>query len=160
MSPVRVLVSGAVVVALSLSAACGSSAPVAVPCQPRVDQGVLPVWARSGFTDPAPRMPHVLGASGNIAAIIFDYPLLSPPSEARSNKVLWVSRVPTTPRSDLLIEAQRIQGSQPVGPALTRTVTGGPGPSEIDLPSPGCWRLTLRWSGHVDTLDLQYRASP
>jgi hypothetical protein len=105
-------------------------------------------------------MPHVLGASGNIAAIIFDYPLLSPPSEARSNKVLWVSRVPTTPRSDLLIEAQRIQGSQPVGPALTRTVTGGPGPSEIDLPSPGCWRLTLRWSGHVDTLDLQYRASP
>jgi hypothetical protein len=36
-------------------------------------------------------------------------------------------------------------------------VRGGPGPSIVDLPSPGCWALTLRWSGHVDHLDLEYR---
>jgi hypothetical protein len=36
---------------------------------------------------------------------------------------------------------------------------GGPGPSIVNLPSPGCWKLTLRWSGRVDTLDLEYAAN-
>jgi hypothetical protein len=35
-------------------------------------------------------------------------------------------------------------------------VRGGPGPSGINLPAPGCWRLALRWSGRTDELDLQY----
>jgi len=29
-------------------------------------------------------------------------------------------------------------------------------PSEIVVPSPGCWRFTLSWNGHTDTLDLRY----
>jgi hypothetical protein len=40
---------------------------------------------------------------------------------------------------------------------VRRTVAGGPGPSIVDLPAAGCWRLALTWSGHTDTMDLVYR---
>jgi hypothetical protein len=39
---------------------------------------------------------------------------------------------------------------------VQRTVAGGPGPSIVDLPAPGCWRLTLRWAGRADQVDLAY----
>ena len=29
-------------------------------------------------------------------------------------------------------------------------------PSEIVVPSPGCWHFTLSWNGHTDTVDLWY----
>ena len=28
--------------------------------------------------------------------------------------------------------------------------------SIIDLPQPGCWRLSLTWPGKTDTIDLVY----
>jgi hypothetical protein len=31
-------------------------------------------------------------------------------------------------------------------------------PSIVDLPAAGCWRLTLRWSGHAASIDLEVRA--
>jgi hypothetical protein len=62
------------------------------------------------------------------------------------------------PGSDLRISAQRIAGATPVGARVLRRVMGGPGPSIIDLLAAGCWRLTLRWSRAVDTLDLRYVA--
>jgi hypothetical protein len=47
-------------------------------------------------------------------------------------------------------------GTHAVGHPVTRVVVGGPGPSIIDLPAAGCWRVSLAWSGRTDTLDLQY----
>lgn len=79
-----------------------------------------------------------------------------PPGKTRSNKILWVSRLPAEPQTDLRISAQRMRGRQPLGRPVARTVTGGPGPSIVDLPAAGCWRLTLRWSGQRDSLDLPY----
>jgi hypothetical protein len=118
--------------------------------------GVLPAWARGGFSDPKQRIPHVLGRSQRIVAILFGYPLLSPPSPRRSNKILWVARrTPST--SPLKIRAQRMSGSSTLGAPVRRKVSGGPGPSIVNLPSPGCWRLSLHWSGRVDSLDLRYR---
>jgi hypothetical protein len=128
-------------------------------CQSQLRVGVLPGWARGGFSDPAVRLPHVLGASRKIAAILFGYPLLSPPPRDHTNKILWVSRTATDPSSDLRIAAQRMTGSRFVGSPVQRMVLGGPGPSIINLPSSGCWRLMLRWSGQVDGLDLQYAAN-
>jgi hypothetical protein len=119
--------------------------------------GVLPTWARTGFSDPRPRMPHVLGRSDEIAAVIFGYPLLSPPGKTRANKILWVSRRTLRPLSDLRIRAQRMRGSAPVGRHVVRVIRGGPGPSYLNLPAPGCWRLSLQWSGRSDELDLDYR---
>jgi len=43
------------------------------------------------------------------------------------------------------------------GVTESRSVPGGPGPSIIDLPRPGCWRLTLTWPEHNDTMALVYR---
>ena len=89
-------------------------------------------------------------------AIIFGYPLLSPPSRTRANKILWVARAPTRPLSDLRIRARMMLGTHASRRVVERRVRGGPGPSIVNLPAAGCWRLTLRWSGRVDTLDLAY----
>ena len=145
----------ATLAALAMSG-CGSGRAVVRSCDSQVRHAALPTWAHAGFSDPAAPMHYVLGGSGHIVAILFAYPLLSPPPKDHNNKILWVSRASRQPGSDLLIAGQRMTGEQSVGPRVTRTVIGGPGPSIIDLPSPGCWRLSLRWSGHSDQLDLHY----
>ncbi len=142
--------------AAALAPAAAGSSTQAPACHSVVDHGVLPTWARTGFSDPRPRLPHVVGRSGEIAALVFGYPLRSPAVEDRGNKILWVSRRTVRPLSDLRIRAQRMEGRRRVGRPVTRVVVGGPGPSGINLPAPGCWRLTLRWSGRSDQLDLRY----
>jgi len=52
-----------------------------------------------------------------------------------------------------------MQGARLVGDPISRIVQGGPGPSLVDLPAPGCWRLTLSWWGRRDSLDLKYHPS-
>jgi hypothetical protein len=132
-------------------------APASGGCRAQVRHEELPTWARDGFSPPTQRIPYTLGSAGEIAAILFADPLRSPPPVNHRNKILWVSRPPTHPGSALRITAQHTIGRRRVGSPVARTVRGGPGPSIIDLPSPGCWSLTLRWSGHVDRLDLEYR---
>jgi len=145
--------------AFSRLPASANSNAVANPgqCRSVVHHGVLPPWARAGFSDPKPRMRYVLGASGRIAALLFAA-LTSPPAADHNNKILWVSHVATHDGHDLRIQAQRMAGTKPLGAAVSRAVPGGPGPSIINLPSPGCWRLSLHWSRSTDTLDLQYTA--
>ena len=121
-------------------------------CVDPVPSRVLPGWARTGFSDPRPRVPFVMGDSGAIAAILFAQPLTSPPSPDHNNKILWVSRVDDG--SSLRVTATLLDGSA----TATRVVDGGPGPSIIDLPKPGCWHLTLRWGDNSDTLNLAYAA--
>lgn len=151
-----VVVLGLVAIVLG---GCGSGhieRKAASACHSKVRYDALPTWARAGFTNPTAPVRHVLGASRDIVAILFGYPLLSPPSTGHRNKILWVSRLDTTPGSDLHIVAQRMAAARPSGSPVKGTVMGGPGPSIINLPSPGCWRLALRWSGHVDHVDVQY----
>jgi hypothetical protein len=125
-------------------------------CRSSARTAILPAWARTGFSDPRPRMPYALGRSGQIAAILWGS-LDSPPSHTHTNKILWVSRVPpASSGSDLRIEAQRMSGTRSLGAPVSRRVIGGPGPSIINLPAAGCWRLTLRWAGHTDHVDLTY----
>jgi hypothetical protein len=125
-------------------------------CTAKIPVKLLPPWARTGFSDPRPHMPFVLGAKGEIGAIVWGNPLLAPPAKDRSNKILWVSRLPLElGGGDLRISAQRVDGGKAVGSPLARSVPGGPGPSIIDLPA-GCWHLTLRWGNHADTMDLRY----
>lgn len=137
-------------------AASPHPAPVVVhpvpACTGNVPSRVLPPWARGGFTHAEPRMPYVLSARGDIAAILFGNPLAAPPRPSLNNKILWVSRVPTTPGDPLVVDA-RLDGSRTTA---RRTVPGGPGPSIIDLPRSGCWHLTLKWSQHTDLMDLRY----
>lgn len=146
----------ALLACVSILAMAAPAAAATAPCRAHVNRGVLPAWARTGFSDPRPRMPHTLGRAHRIAAIIFGYPLLSPPGQRRSNKILWVSRRAVRPSSDLRIRAQKMRGRRRIGWHEVRVVRGGPGPSAINLPSPGCWRLSLTWSGRTDVLDLRY----
>lgn len=134
-----------------------SQPAAASPCASAVVYGSLPTWARSGFNPPSVATTHVLGARGNIVAVLWARhdPLVTPTPPNHGNKILWVSKVPG---SSLEITAQRLIGGTAVGPVQRRTVVGGPGPSEIDMPTAGCWQFTLRWSGHVDTVDLPYAA--
>ena len=125
-------------------------------CDARVSHSVIPEWARGGFSDPRPRVPYVLGRSGRIVGILFGYPLRSPEAPGRSNKILWVSRAPVKTPTALWIRGQRMRGSLPVGSPIEHVVRNGPGPSYLDVPTPGCWRLTLFWAGRADTLDLAY----
>jgi hypothetical protein len=133
---------------------CAGQAPAS--CRPDLRRGVLPAWARGGFASARPRMPHVVGRAGEIAALVFGDPLVSPPRKRRNNKILWVSRRPADDPSDLVIGAQRMVGARDVGPSVRRRVQGGPGPSIVDVPAPGCWRLGLSWSGRTDIVDLRY----
>jgi hypothetical protein len=133
------------------SANSTTTAPGA-PCIDPVPSRVLPGWARTGFSDPRPRIPYVMGDGGAIVAILFAQPLTAPPSTDHNNKILWVSRI--NDGSLLRVTATLLDGSA----TATQTLDGGPGPSIIDLPKPGCWHLTLQWGDNSDTLDLAYRA--
>lgn len=124
-----------------------------VSCATAVVNGPLPTWAQAGFTPPTVAVPHVLAANGDIVGVLFGYPLRSPPRPDRRNKVLWLSRVPSN--GDPLKIQAKLSGSTLVA---IREVAGGPGPSYIDLPRPGCWHLTLSWSGHRDRMNIPYSA--
>jgi hypothetical protein len=170
--PVRVAVGVLTVVALAWAAGCdgpgggsggdadrGSPAVTPTAAAP-TETGArgcaaplrrpLPTWARAGFSGDATAI-HVLGERGDIAAVLFGYPLRQPPEQGRNNKILWVSRV-EHPGDTLVVEAH-LNGT---GPAVRREVPGGPGPSIIDLPSAGCWKLDLTWSGNRDAVWLTY----
>ena len=148
-----------VVVVLVAWAADGRSQHQASACKSRVVRGVLPVWARAGFSEPKPRMPHVFSAAGKLTAILWADPLLSPRPKNHNNKILWVARVADSSGSDLIISAQRMIGSTDVGSPVARKLIGGPGPSIINMPAAGCWRFTLRWAGQRDSMDLTYAAN-
>ena len=108
-------------------------------------------WRRADEQRRGGRIPFVRGAKGDIVAVLFG-PLTSPPLPGRNNKILWVPRVALTGPLPLVIEA-RLDGT---GPVVRREVPGGPGPSGVDLPQPGCWHLDLRWGGSTDSLSLRY----
>ena len=155
------LTAGLLAVLASLSfdgvatAAAVSSKLATASCRSNVVDGVIPSWARAGFSSPQPRMHYEMGANGRIVALLWAYPLLTPPPRTHNNKILWVSEVPTG-GSPLVITAQRVVGTHPAGAPVERQVAGGPGPSIINLPTAGCWQLNLQWSGHSDRMELSY----
>jgi hypothetical protein len=138
------------------STAIRSSATSPAPtagCRTNYRSQVLPRWARAGFSESKPSVPYVLGDKGDIAAIVWvpHHPLAAPPVASKNNKILWVARSGAAD-GPLQIRAALEDTRQTV----TRTVHPGPGPSVIDLPSPGCWSFDLTWGRHHDHLRLGY----
>jgi hypothetical protein len=125
-------------------------APAGTSCAHAVVTSPLPNWARDGFSPNAYVEPHVTGTHDQIIGVLFAKPLRSPPANGHQNKILWVAKDHSA--GTLKITA-RLAGSSQV---VTRTIADGPGPSIIDMPAPGCWQLTLTWSGHRDTVSLPY----
>jgi hypothetical protein len=136
----------------------GASSGARTACGMHVRHDVLPVWMRAGFSGPNPRVPYAVGEKGQIAGVLFAWPLHSPPPKGQRNKILWVPRHLSKSVAPLWIRLQRMNGTRNVGAPVRRVISTGPGPSYVDVPSAGCWRATLTWSGRRDTLDLVYTA--
>jgi hypothetical protein len=126
----------------SPTTATGSSA-----CTKNVSSTPLPTWARAGFSPAGANTPHVLGGKGEIVGVLFVTLRLHQP-KGTNNKILWVAK---SGYGRLHITA-KLEGSN-----TTATRTVDLGPSTVDLPAAGCWQLTLTWTGHSDTMALQYR---
>jgi hypothetical protein len=132
-----------------------SPPPAACPAVVRTD--VLPQWAWTGFSNPrAGGVPYVMGEKGNILAVLFGQPLSSPEAKDHANKILWVSRQDQVPAAPLVVTGTASHSLQPV--PVVVTIPGGPGPSYLDLPFPGCWHLDLSWDNgkQRDSMDLVY----
>jgi len=117
-------------------------------CTGNVVTAPLPSWARTGFSPAGYRTPHVIGRHGRILAVLFVTLRVHQPPDV-GNKVLWVSNTGYGP---LHIRAT-LEGTTRT---VTRTLPDGPGPSYVDMPAAGCWRMTLTWAGHSDALALEY----
>ena len=76
-----------------------SQPAAASSCASAVVYGSLPTWARAGFPPPSMAMPYVLGARGDIVAVLWAQhdPLVTPAPPDRDNKILWVSKLPLSP---------------------------------------------------------------
>ncbi len=149
---VIVVIAGATVIAKTLgndtttttTAATTSTGPSACT---DIATSTLPTWARSGFNPPDSPTPHVLGANGTIVGILFGN-LRAHQPVGNANKILWVAK---DGQGALNIKAQLEDSDK----AATRTVDLGP--SIVNLPAAGCWRMTLTWPGHRDTVALRYQ---
>jgi hypothetical protein len=133
-----------------------SAAPTAngatdAPCQFKVRTDDLPTWARSGFHGPPWNgWPYALSSGGDIVAVLFGYPFAAPPSATGGqNKILWVPKDPSA--GELTVDAHLVGTSEnaDVGDISF-------GPSIVDVPKAGCWRMTLHWSGPTETIDIVY----
>lgn len=100
----------------------------------------------------------MISNAGNAVGYLFGYPLRAVNSDGTSyNKILWYVRLPRDGHS-LHIEARPRGQQAPVVQSVHRS-GASPGeiyPSVVDVPTPGCWLVTLSWGPHTDTVDLQY----
>ncbi|GAV42540.1 hypothetical protein [Streptomyces acidiscabies] len=127
-------------------------------CRPVVRNDALPSWARKDFPQGGAQR-HMVGEKGEIAAVLFGFPYHAPAAKGRENKILWVPKdsegaADMGPDDKLTIKAS-LAGTNEV---VTRSIAGGPGPSLVDMPKPGCWKFSLSWPGHSDSLDVEYLA--
>jgi hypothetical protein len=107
--------------------------------------------------------PHVLASPPTAAAIIAGYPLRAGHPQNPSNKVAWAVRVPRK-GTPLLINAHPLGASAPAvlfdEPASSVVGDGEVYTSTIDLPTSGCWELTLRWGSPPQETTVDLEVSP
>jgi hypothetical protein len=166
----------AIVAATWLVAACGSTGStrstvrrhagpevIAGGCgATKLYRGKVPAWTAPAFSNSSPGpppWPYALSGRGNVVAIVFGYPLRAGAPTDPANKVLWIMRLPRR-GSPLTIEARPLHANAPVI-RHAWPPDSSPGeiyPSYVNVPTAGCWRLTLRWARHIDWIDVRYKA--
>jgi hypothetical protein len=124
-------------------------------CGPRpLLSGALPSWTASASP---PAMIYVLGRHQQIAGFLFGFPLMAGHPEPFSDKILWVVRSDRH-GAPLRLTGRPLNAATPVVRS-SWPANSSPGniyPSDIEVPAPGCWRFTLTWHRHTDTVDLWY----
>ena len=119
-------------------------------------RGAPPNWSRAAWSDSSPgfRLPYALASGDSAAAFLWVRLRAGNPSNP-ANKVLWVTRYPRN-HSPLRISA-RWSRDPSIATHSLWPADSSPGqiyPSYINLPKAGCWHLTLRWNGHVASINL------
>lgn len=122
-----------------------AAGPPVSACGP-LQTGPPPVWARSGFTGNG-YPPHATSRSGEVVAIVFGDPLSAPPSAGHNNKILWVAR---DGAAEMAVTAH-LEGTDRV---VTKEIPVGP--SIVDMPAAGCWRMDLRIGARHDQIALRW----
>jgi hypothetical protein len=125
-------------------------------CGPRpLLTGTAPRWAASANP---PVLRYALGQHQQVAGFLFGYPLQAGAHPlVLSDKILWVVRSPRL-GSPLRLAGHPLNAPAPVVRS-SWSAGSSPGeiyPSQIEVPTPGCWQFTLSWHGHTDTVDLWY----
>ena len=151
-----------------LPAACGGSGPAparsssssaGVPCVPAaIHRGAPPGWTAAAWSDSSPgfTVPYALASNGGVGAFFFAPRLRAGHPTNPANKVLWIVRFPRDGHP-LTITAhlsghpsEHVQSSWPAD-----SEPGEIYPSYVDLPKPGCWRLSLAWGPHRASIDVE-----
>ena len=155
---------GVVAVAVVFVAALvGSTQAAATPSNALGSCGVtpirsderLPAWTAAAR--PPSQVPFVVSTRRSVVAILFGYPLRSGAPLGHTNKILWIMREPRNGQPLDLVARPLHRKSPSVRVALP--ADSSPGeiyPSIVNVPSPGCWHLTLIWNRNRDAIDLRY----
>lgn len=150
------------ITAALLVASCGHSTRRVADSQGCVPAaiytGAPPAWTAAAWSDSSPgfRLPYALASGDSAAAFMFANPLRAGHPTNPGNKVLWVVRFPRN--DNPLIISARWSADPSVNVRFSQPANSSPGeiyPSGIDLPKPGCWKLTLTWGAHRASLNLQ-----
>jgi hypothetical protein len=129
-------------------------------------RGQLPRWAEPAFDtggSASSPWPYGVARNGTVVAVVFGFPLRAGTPTDPANKVLWIMKLPRR-GSPLRITASPLRGGSRGARARVHSswpADSGPGeiyPSNVNVPHAGCWRVTVRWAHHSDTIDLPYRA--
>jgi len=121
--------------------------------------GGRPAWM------PAPDdaiTPYVLAVPDTAAVILTVQPLRAGHPTNPSNKVAWAVRVPRK-GTNLSVDARPLRPPRQAVHFVVPAVIVGAGEvytSDLDLPSPGCWTLTLHWSSPIQTATVNLVISP
>ena len=151
-----------------LPVACGGSGPAparsssssaGVRCVPAaIHRGAPPRWTAAAWSDSSPgfTVPYALASNGGAGAFFFAHSLRAGHPTNPANKVLWIVRLPRDGHP-LTITAhlsghpsEHVQSSWPAD-----SEPGEIYPSYVDLPKPGCWRLSLAWGPHRASIDVE-----
>ena len=151
-----------------LPVACGGSQPAHTqstlssadaPCVPAtIHRGPMPAWTAAAWSDSSPgfTVPYALASNGGAGAFFFAPRLRAGHPTNPANKVLWIVRFPRDGHP-LTITAylsghpsEHVQSSWPAD-----SEPGEIYPSYVDLPKPGCWRLSLAWGPHRASIDVE-----
>jgi hypothetical protein len=101
-------------------------------------------------------VPYALTSGDTAGAFFFAPRLRAGNPENPSNKVLWIVRSPRNGHPLTITARLNADPSEVV--RISRPADSSPGeiyPSDVDLPKPGCWRLSLAWGPHRAHIDVQ-----
>ena len=129
-----------------------------VACVPTaIHRGAPPKWTAAAWSDSSPgfTLPYALASHVAAAAFFWTPTLRAGHPTNPTNKVLWVVRYP---RHGQPLRILARSGASPMRTVyMSFPADASPGeiyPSYVDLPSPGCWELTLRWDMHIASLNV------